>query len=82
METKEFKGVDKSEPKLGDFLTCISAPSKVVIFGGEAGFCGGCSAFTILYDLPTYINGRAAYTMPGVKFPFIISDIQQKQKKH
>ena len=63
--------MEKNESvKKGDFLTCISDPSKVVIFGGEAGFFGGCSTFTILYDLPMRINGEMAYTGLGVKFPF------------
>jgi hypothetical protein len=56
--------------KRGDFLTCLSDPSKTVIFGEEAWSYGGLKTFTILYDLPMKINGRVAHTLPGVKFPF------------
>ena len=56
--------------KRGDFLTCLSDPSKTVIFGEKAGSYGGFKTFTILYDLPMRINGRVAHTLPGVKFPF------------
>lgn len=56
--------------KKGDFLTCLSDPSKTVIFGEKAGFYGGFKTFTILYDLPRRINGKVTHTLPGVKFPF------------
>lgn len=56
--------------KRGDFLTCLSDPSKTVIFGEKAWSYGGFKTFTILYDLPMRINGRVAHTLPGVKFPF------------
>ena len=56
--------------KKGDFLTCLSDPSKTVIFGEKAWSYRGLKTFTILYDLPMRINGRVAHTPPGVRFPF------------
>lgn len=56
--------------KIGDFLTCLSDPSKTVIFNSIAQPIGKKKVFTILYDLPMQINGKMAYTMTGVKFPF------------
>ena len=56
--------------KRGDFLTCLSDPSKTVIFGGKALSYRGLKTFTILYDLPMQINGKVAHTPPGVRFPF------------
>src|SRR5690554_3370943 len=57
------------EVKTGDFLTLKTDPSKVVIFEAMAGMFGGVETFTIIYDLPTYINGVPAYTLKGVKMP-------------
>ena len=56
--------------KKGDFLTCLSDPSKTVIFDAMAGVLGGVEVFTIIYDLPMRINGKLAYTPIGTKFPF------------
>jgi hypothetical protein len=56
--------------KKGDFLTCLSDPSKVVIFNDRALPFGEMKTFTILYDLPMRINGRVAHTLPGIRFPF------------
>ncbi len=56
--------------KKGDFLTCLSDPSKTVIFGEKAWSYGGLKTFTILYDLPMIINGKVARTPIGTKFPF------------
>ena len=57
------------EVKTGDFLTLKTDPSKVVIFQAMAGKFGGVDAFTIMYDLPTYIDGVPAYTPKWVKMP-------------
>ena len=57
------------EAKKGDFLTLKTDSSKVVIFEAMAGVLGGVETFTIIYDLPTYINGDPAYTLKGVKMP-------------
>lgn len=57
------------EPKKGDFLTFKTDPSKVVIFEAMAGVFGGVEAFTIIYDLPTYIDGVPTYTFKGVWMP-------------
>ncbi len=57
------------EVKTGDFLTLKTDPSKVVIFGAMAGVLGGVETFTIIYDLPTYINGVPACTPKWVKMP-------------
>ncbi|NMA65366.1 MAG: hypothetical protein GX957_03885 [Clostridiaceae bacterium] len=55
--------------KKGDFLTCLSDPSKTVIFNAMDDVLGGVNTFTILYDLPMRINGKLAYTPIGTKFP-------------
>jgi hypothetical protein len=57
------------EAKTGDFLTLKTDPSKVVIFEAMAGMFGGVETFTIIYDLPIYINGVPASTPRGVKMP-------------
>ena len=57
------------EAKTGDFLTLKTDPSKVVIFEAMAGVFGGVDAFTIIYDLPTYIKGVPTFTLKGVKMP-------------
>ena len=62
--------MNKKTVKKGDFLTCLSDPSKTVIFGAKAWSFEGCSTFTILYDLPMLINGKVARTPLGTKFPF------------
>lgn len=56
--------------KKGDFLTCLSDPSKTVIFNTRAPSIGKNKVFTILYDLPMQFNGKLAYTLTGTKFPF------------
>ena len=63
------KKEDLIEAKKGDFLTLKTNPSKVVIFEARAGVYGGFETFTIIYDLPIYINGIPAYTVKGVKMP-------------
>ena len=56
--------------KKGDFLTLKTDPSKVVIFEAMAGMFGGVDSFTIIYDLPTYIEGIGhTYTLEGVRMP-------------
>ena len=57
------------EAKKGDFLTLKTDPSKVVIFDAMAGVFGGVDTFTIIYDLPTYIQGVPTLTIKGVKMP-------------
>ena len=57
------------ETKKGDFLTLKTDSSKVVIFEAMAGVFGGVDTFTIIYDLPTYINGVPTYTLKDVKMP-------------
>ena len=67
IEGIELKG---ATVKKGDFLTCLSDPSKTVVFGAKAWSFDGCSTFTILYNLPMLINGKVARTPLGAKFPF------------
>ena len=55
------------EAKKGDFLTLKTDPSKVVIFEAMAGVFGGVETFTIIYDLPTYIEGEPVFTIEGVR---------------
>jgi hypothetical protein len=57
------------EVKTGDFLTLKTDPSKVVIFQDMAGKFGGVDTFTIMYDLPIYIDGVPASTPKWVKMP-------------
>lgn len=65
----EYREEDLIKVKKRDFLTLKTDPSKVVIFGSMEGMLGGVAVFTIIYDLPTYINGIPAYTPKGVKMP-------------
>lgn len=60
---------DLIEAKKGDFLTLKTNSSKVVIFNTMVGVIDGIALFTIIYDLPTYINGVPAFTPKGVKMP-------------
>ena len=62
--------MNKKTVKKGDFLTCLSDPSKTVIFGAKDWSFDGYSTFTILYDLPMLINGKVARTPLGTKFTF------------
>lgn len=65
----EYREEDRIKAKKGDFLTLKTDPSKVVIFGSMEGMLGGVAVFSIIYDLPTYINGIPAFTPKGVKMP-------------
>ena len=58
-----------SKRKKGDFLTLKTDPSKVVIFEAMVGVFRGVDTFTIIYDLPTYIDGAPTFTLKGVRMP-------------
>ena len=56
------------EAKRGNFLTCLSDPSIVVIFNTAIPAFGKTELFTIMYSLPILINGKVVRTPLGTKF--------------
>ena len=55
--------------KRGDFLTCLSDPSKTVIFNTVIPTFEKTEIFTVMYSLPMIINGEVAHIPLGTKFP-------------